>query len=191
MRSHARAVSTKARAAALTAAAVLALLGAAYYFTYEPAPQVTIRWREGVTSERRADVERRFGLVRARDPEGRAVAYDLVDTRPENVEELLEQPEVDDSGYAGGPAYVSADLRYGRGGTWIGDRHVTSPELRIFRVVPVIVTACGLVIAYTLGRQMAARRHRIRRLLAFIVGSRRPRFRSAGARLGDRGGGRP
>jgi hypothetical protein len=184
MRADVRTVSRRRRAAALTAAAVLALLGGTYYFTHEPAPHVMIRWREDATPERRAYIERFFGLVRARDPEGHAITYDLVNLQPENIEELLEQPEVAGSGYIDeATETVLADVPYGRGSMWIGDR---LPEVRVYRVVPGIVAACGLVIAYALAKEIAARRRRMRRLLAFILGSRRPRFGVAGQRHGAR-----
>src|SRR5688572_7082378 len=47
--SHRTRGSVASRTAALVAAALLALLGGAYYFTYEPAPQVMISWRESTT----------------------------------------------------------------------------------------------------------------------------------------------
>jgi hypothetical protein len=179
------------RTAALVGASVLALLGGTYYFTYEPAPQVTISWRESTTFDRRGDVERWFGLVRGRDREGRTVTYDLVDTRRENINELLEQPEVEAVGYIDPVTNtVPADAPYGRGWMWLGDR---LPEARVYRVVPVIIAACCVVIAYAFAREIVARRRRMLRLLAFIVGSPRLRFRSARQwlpdQLRDRGGG--
>ena len=172
------------RAAAVLAAIVLALLGGAYYFTWEPAPLVAIRWREGTTFDRRTEVERWFGLVRGRDLDGRAVTYDLVDTRPANIQELLEQPEVEDAGDIDEATYeVPADVPYGRGGMWIGDR---LPEARAYRVVPVVVAVCVLVIAYAVGGAIAVRRKRALRLLAFVLGSRRPRFQRADRQGVDR-----
>jgi len=189
MPAAARSRSAPSRAAARLAAVLLAVLGAAYYFTWEPAPVVGIRWREGTTLERRAYVERWFGLARARDHAGRAVTYDLVDTRPANIRELLEQPELETVGYMDGVTFtVPADAPYGRGGMWIGDR---LPEARANRVVPVIVAVCALVIAYAVVRQIAARRRRTLRLLAFLVGTRRPRFQRAAAPLADSSGEQP
>ena len=184
----ARSRFSPSRAAALLAAALLALLAGAYYFTWEPAPLVAVRWREGTTFERRIEVERWFGLVRGRELEGRTVTYDLVDTRPANIQELLEQPEVEAAGDIDETTYaVPADVPYGRGGMWIGDR---LPEARAYRVVPVVVALCGLVIAYAVAQAVAARRKRTLRLLAFVVGSRRPRFRRADQQHSDRREGR-
>ena len=177
-------IAMKSRAALLLASAVLTLLGCAYYFTSEPAPLVIIKWREGTTSDRKAAVERWFGLVRARDPEGRAVTYDLVDTRRANINELLEQHEVEGVGYIDAATNtVSGNAAYGRGRMWLGDR---LPVVRAYRVVPVIIAACSLVIAYAFAKEIVARRRRAQRLLAFLLGSRRPRFARAEPRLTDR-----
>jgi hypothetical protein len=182
--SHRGRGSVASRTAALVAAALLALLGGAYYFTYEPAPQVMISWRESTTFDRKAELERWFGLVRARDREGLRVTYDLVDTRRENIDELLEQPEVEAVGYIDEVTNtVPADVPYGRGWMWIGDR---LPVARVYALVPVIVAACCLVIAYAFAKEIVARRRRLLRLLAFVFGSRRPRFQSAGEQLPDR-----
>ena len=185
----ARARSSPSRAAAIVAAVLLTLIGGAYYFTWEPAPLVAIRWRDGTTFDRRVEIERWFGLVRGRELEGRTVTYDLVDTRPANIQELLEQPEVEPAGNIDETTYaVPADVPYGSGGMWIGDR---LPEARAYRVVPVVVAVCGLVIAYAVVKGIAARRKRALRLLAFLLGSRRPRFRRVDRRMVDRSKGQP
>ena len=173
--------SSASRAATLVAAALLTLIGGAYYFTWEPAPLVAVRWRDGTTFDRRTQVERWFGLVRGRDLDGRTITYDLVDTRPANIRELLEQPEVEAAGDIDQTTYeLPADVPYGVGGMWIGDR---LPEARAYRVLPVVVAVCGLVIAYAVVKAIAARRKRTLRLLAFLLGSRRPRFRRADRRV--------
>lgn len=172
------------RLPAWSAAAVLTFLGAAFYFTREPAPFVMVRWREGATAERRADIERRFGLRHPRDPEGRSVMYDLVDTRPEHLQELLEQPEVERTGYIDEQSFtVPAEAPDGVGWMWAGDRLVISPELRIYRVVPAVVTLCALAIGFTVASVVVARRRRICRIAAFVSGWRRPRFGRAAHRL--------
>ncbi len=42
------------------AACVLLASAGAYHLPYEPAPLVRVRWRDGVTAQRRAELERRF-----------------------------------------------------------------------------------------------------------------------------------
>ena len=134
----------------LIAATVLVALGAAYYVTYERAPAVSIRWREGVTPERRAALERTFRLARGRAPEGRTITYDILDIRSSNVRALLQQPEVEDTGYIDRrTANVPANAPFGRGALWIGTR---LPVLRIYGVVPVILVVSVVVLAWALLR---------------------------------------
>ena len=172
------------RAALRVAIALLTLLGCGYYFTWQPAPSVLIHWRQGTTPGRKAAIERWFGLVRARDAERRAVTYDLVDTRRANINELLEQPEVEAVGYIDSVRNtVAGDARRGRGGMWLGDRF---SAVRAYRLVPGIIVACSVVIAYAFAKEIVAKRRRTLRLLAFVLGSRRPRFRRAEQRLRDR-----
>jgi hypothetical protein len=147
--------STVNRAAAVLAAAVLAVLAGGYYLTYEPAPSIDIRWRDGVSLERRAAVERRFRLVRPHDEEGRTVSYDLLDTSPGNIKSLLEQPEVEDSGRFDLRTHtVRPDAPYGTSWIWVGNR---LPLLRIPGVTPAIAAACGGVLAFVLIRRALAR----------------------------------
>lgn len=142
--------SAKSRIAGLIAALVLALLGAAYYVTWERAPGVSVRWREGVTPDRRAALERSFRLARSRDPEGRTITYDILDIRSSNIAALLAQPEVEDTGYIDRRTNaVPANAPFGRGGMWIGTR---LPVLRIYGVVPAIVVTSLIVLAWALFR---------------------------------------
>jgi hypothetical protein len=105
-----------------------ALVAAAYYLTYEPAPLVRIRWRDGVTAERRAELERQFLLVRPVPHEGRTLSYDLLDTRDSNVAELVGHPDVEDTDHLDrAQATVPFDAPYGESWMWIGHR---TPVLR-------------------------------------------------------------
>jgi hypothetical protein len=184
--SNERSVSRTSRAAAGVAASILAAMGAAYHFTYEPAPEVAVRWQEGLTWDRRVDLERQFGLVRGRDVDEQTRTYDLVDIRTENIRALLEQPEIEDTGVIDRTTFtVPADARYGRGWMWVGNRW---PAARKYRLVPVVLLACGAALAYGVANEIRARRKRVLRLLAFVLGSRRLRFEDTGERLADRGG---
>jgi hypothetical protein len=157
-----------------------------YYFTYEPAPQVSVAWDPQLTWDQRTAIERRHGLVRPRDQEGYALSYDLVDIRPANIQELLARPEVADTGIIDRrQGTIPADAPYGVGWMWMGNR---LPVLRSRGVVPAIVLASTLVVVYALAKEILARRKRVLRLLAFLLGSRRPRFQNAGQRLADRRG---
>jgi hypothetical protein len=138
------------RVAGLLAALVLASLGAAYYVTYERAPGVSIRWRDGVTAERRAALEREFRLAQGRNAEGRTITYDILDVRSANISALLEQPEVEDTGYIDRRTNtVPANAPFGRGGMWIGTR---VPVLRTYGVIPAVVITSVLVLAWALIR---------------------------------------
>ena len=138
------------RVAGLLAAVVLVSLGAAYYATYERAPGVSIRWRDGVTPQRRAALEREFRLARGRNAEGRTITYDILDIRPRNIRALLEQAEVEDTGYIDRRTNnVPANAPFGRGGMWIGTR---VPVLRTYGVVPAVVISSLLVLAWALIR---------------------------------------
>jgi hypothetical protein len=142
--------SRASRIAGLIAATVLVAVAGAYYVTYERAPAVSIRWREGVTPERRAALERTFRLARAREPEGRTIIYDVLDIRSSNITALLDQPEVEDTGYIDRRTNnVPANAPFGRGGLWIGTR---LPVLRIYGVVPVILVVSVVVLAWALLR---------------------------------------
>ncbi len=130
---------------------MLAVLALAYYLTYEPAPSVAIRWREAVDPARRADIERRFRLVRPHDEVGRTVSYDLLDTSAGNIRALLEQEEVEDSGRFDPRTHtVRPDAPYGTSWIWIGNR---LPLLRIRWVTPGIVAVCAGILAYALVRE--------------------------------------
>ena len=62
----------------------------------------------------------------------------------------------------------------------------STAQVRAYRLVPVVVAVCGLIIAYAVAKGIAARRKRALRLLAFVVGSRRPRFQQADRQRLDR-----
>ena len=113
---------------AVVATAVILSFAGAYYLTYEPAPLVRVRWREGLPPERRAELERRFLLVRPVLHEGRTFSYDLLDTRHSNVAELLEHPDAEDTDHIDrATATVPFDAPYGESWMWLAHR---TPVLR-------------------------------------------------------------
>jgi hypothetical protein len=110
------------RAAAIIAAIVVAALGAAYYLTYEPAPQITIVWRDDDGPAARRPIERRHKLIPTLEDQ-RRVVYDLLDTRPSNIRPLLEHPDVEDAIGIDRRSYsVRPDVPYGTRWMWIGNR---------------------------------------------------------------------
>ena len=149
----------RARVAAVAAASVLVAFGAAYYLTYEPAVRIGIRWRDGVTVERRAELERRFRLVN-RAPSEMQFTYDLLDTRRENIEALVNEADAEDTESLSRSTYtVPPDITYGRSWMWVRYR---IPGLRTPGVVEAIVTTCIVVLTTSVRRLAKARRVRKR-----------------------------
>ena len=136
------------RIAAAIAAFVLAVLGAAYYLTYEPAPAVDIQWSEKLSEETRREYERRYGLVNPSHPARRSSTYDLLDTGSGNIRALLSDPAVQATNRFDPDTFtVRADAPYGESWMWVGDR---LPLLRWRPVAWSIVGICVAVIAYAL-----------------------------------------
>ena len=131
----------------------LAALGLAYWFTYEPAPSIRVRWRDDVTSERQAALERKYLLVNGRAPAGRSIAYDLLDTRRANIKALVLDPDVLDMTDIDRDRFeVPYETPYGESWMWVADR------IPLLRYAPVrwtlIVT---LVVMVAAGRRRRAR----------------------------------
>jgi hypothetical protein len=78
----------------------LALLSGTYWFTHEPAPAVRVLWRDEISLDRQFELERQYLLSNRRAPHPdapRSFAYDLLDTRPSNIEALVRDPGVQDT----------------------------------------------------------------------------------------------
>lgn len=63
------------------------------------APRVHVRWADGVSDGRRAEVEQFFGLVDGRHREGTTWEYTLVELEPSTVLALVHHPAVVDTHY--------------------------------------------------------------------------------------------
>jgi hypothetical protein len=140
-----------------TAAALVAIaLGAAYYFTIEPSPTVSIRWREDVTEAQRAALERRYLLVKPTVHESRTFRYDLLDVSRSNLEAMVNEPALEDSGNIDRHTLVfPPDYPYGTSWMWLAHR---IPVLRARGVVPALAGGCVVVMALGLVRLAAGRR---------------------------------
>jgi hypothetical protein len=145
--------------APVAAAIILATLGIAYYFTVEPAPTLKIRWRAGVTPGERAEVERRFRLVKPTPDQPRTYRYDLLDTRASNIEALVHDPAVEDTADIDTVHYVlPPDYPYGKSWTWAAYR---MPILRAPGVVDMLVGISAIALIERLGEMLwIARRRR-------------------------------
>ena len=136
------------RAVAVVAASILLALSLAYDLTYEPAPQIRIKWREGVAPERRAELERRFRIVNPQPFEER-LTYDLLDTRRSNIEAIVRERAIYDTDDINQHDFsLPVDYRYGSSWMWIVYR---IPVLRTPGVVQGIVVACVTVLVLSTG----------------------------------------
>jgi len=110
----------------------LAAFGLAYWLTYEPAPAVRVRWRDDVTAEQQATLERRYLLSNGRAPMDRSIAYDLLDTSRRNIEALVRDPAVADTNDIDRDNYeMPFEAAYGERWMWIAHR---TPLLRDGRI---------------------------------------------------------
>src|SRR5918996_135551 len=145
---------TALRMVGLAAACVLVVLGIAYYFTYEPAPRIAVRWPPGLDPARRQELERRFLLVKP-VPDRDRVEYDLLDTSRGNIEALVREPDVADTDRVGRENFgLPLDVPYGTSWMWVAHR---TPLLRIPGVVTAIVAICGLAVAAALAAELRSR----------------------------------
>jgi hypothetical protein len=136
---------------------VLVALGTAYYFTYEPAPRIAIRWPADIQPARRQALERRFLLVNPATDRDRT-EYDLLDTSRANIEALVREPDVADTDRVSREGFtVPLDVPYGSNWMWLAHR---IPVLRAPGVIPAIVALCVAVLAWALAAEL---RGRIRR----------------------------
>jgi hypothetical protein len=143
----------------IASAGILSILAAAYYLTYEPAPEIGIEWRSGVTAARRDELERRFRLVNPH-PQDHKVRYDLLDVRISNIEALVREPDVADTDDINRPDFtLPLTYRYGNSWMWVANR---IPFLREPGVVEALVASCivicagGALVRYGVDRRVAA-----------------------------------
>jgi len=70
---------------------------AAYDLTYQPAPAVRVRWRDGTGDWRRIWLEHKYRLVDRAAPDGLSYSYVLLDVSRANIEALVRDPEAADT----------------------------------------------------------------------------------------------
>lgn len=107
----------------------LAVLGVAYWLTYEPAPRIRVKWRDGVTVPHQTLLEQRYLLLNRREPlaEG-SVAYDLLDTSRRNIKAIVDDLAIEDTNDIERHTYV-VRFETDYGGEWMWIAHRT-PGLR-------------------------------------------------------------
>lgn len=119
-----------------------------YDLTYEPAPAVRVRWRDGTGDRRRAWLEWKYRLTDAAAPQGLSYSYVLHDTSRGNIERMIRDPEVADTGDIDREKFEVpwATASYSSRIMWVADR---IPGLRQPPIRWALVTA--LVIATLAG----------------------------------------
>ena len=126
--------------------AVLLSSAAVYWLTVEPAPAVTIQWREDINDVRRAEAEAQFLLRDPRPDRANSVTYDLLDTSRDNIAALLAHPAVERvEGIDPQSGEVRFDAPYGTRWTWAARR---VPVLRERGVIEGVLLAatCGVAV---------------------------------------------
>lgn len=148
----------RARVLAAIGLGGLAALGLAYWLTVEPAPAIRVRWREGVTSDRRAALERKYQLSNPRAPDA-SIAYDLLDTRQANIRALVLDPDVADTNDIDRDRFeVPFEGAYGDRWMWVAHR---TPGLRDARVRWTLIAALAAMAIAGLRGGSAGRRRGI------------------------------
>lgn len=96
----------------------------AYSLTYEPAPAVRVRWRDGTGDWRRTWLELKYRLGDPEAPQGLSYAYVLFDTSQKNIRALVTDPEVADTGDIDRKKFEVpwATWQETSRGTWVADR---------------------------------------------------------------------
>jgi len=134
----------------------LAALAIAYWLTHEPAPSIRVRWRDEVTSERQAALERKYQLSNARAPQRRSIAYDLLDTRQQNIKALVLDPAVADTADIDRDCFqIPFEAAYGERWMWVAHR---TPGLRDARVRWMLIVALAAMAIAGLRGGSAVRR---------------------------------
>jgi hypothetical protein len=134
---------------------MLVALVVTYYFTYEPAPRIAIRWAADIQPARRQQLERRFLLVRPAAADRDRIEYDLLDTSRTNIEALVREPDVADTDRVSRDGFtVPLDVPYGTSWMWAANR---IPVFRTPGVIPAVVILCVAAITAALARELRRR----------------------------------
>lgn len=104
----------------------LAVLAFAYWYTWEPAPAVRVRWRDGLHEQQQEALERKYLLANRQGPHPDAptsFGYDLLDTSRRNIEALVTDPDVADTNDIDDETFhVRLSAADGERDTWIANR---------------------------------------------------------------------
>lgn len=146
----------RGRLALAVSATTLLAIAAAYWLTVEPAPAVTVQWREDIDARRQAETEAQFLLRDPRPGRPNNVTYDLLDTSRNNIAALLAHPAVERvEGIDPQSGEVRFDAPYGTHWTWAARR---VPVLRERGVIEGVLLAATLSVALGVFRGLRRRR---------------------------------
>jgi hypothetical protein len=145
--------------AVIVAVIGLASMRAAYDLTYEPAPSVRVRWRDGTGPWGRTWLEHKYRLVDPAAPQGLSYAYVLMDTSEVNIRAMVTDPVVADTGDIDREKFeVPWETAYvTRERMWAADR---TPGLRQPTVRYAVLAALVAALAFGVMRILGALRVR-------------------------------
>ena len=129
-------------------AAVIPFLALVHLAVVDPiiAPRVHIQWQDAMSVEARAALETRHGLRNGEliDPASGTWRYDLADSSRSNIQSLVENPSIEDTGYINREAYTPE----GREIPWYRiDALIdtTSDLVQLLRSVWLVLAGCALL----------------------------------------------
>jgi hypothetical protein len=109
----------------------------AYNLTYEPAPAIRVRWRDGTGDWRRAWLEHRYRLIDPAAPQGLSYSYVLMDTSRKNIMTMIKDPEVADTDDVDRENFEVSfwTAAYSRERMWVADRVPVSRQPAVRRTL--------------------------------------------------------
>jgi hypothetical protein len=137
------------RRIAIAGQLVLILFGIAWAVLERPAPVITVRWRDGLSLQARAQAAQQLQLQHEQ-PSDDAWQYEALDPRAPAVAAIIAHPDVLDTSHIDrGSATLAADAGRGEARVWwAGPFHGPrgSEQFRLLLTAVALVTvACGLL----------------------------------------------
>ena len=138
------------RAESLGTLALLGLvsLAVAYVLTAAPAPTIGVRWGQDVGATRQSELERMYLLVDGTVPSPespRSIAYSLLDPRRQNIQALVNDPNIEDTQYIDRDRYqLTPDAETSERHMWVAHR---LPGFRHPAVQWIVIVALAAVAA--------------------------------------------
>jgi hypothetical protein len=116
--------------------------------TRSVAPSIHVRWASGVSEAERRRLEERFQLVNGEDLSGGSWSYDLLNSRPEAIQALVQHPAVADTHDLDRARFTTAAGTHpGKATRWLWNRWATNATavwLQWFLVAWLLVSAAAV-----------------------------------------------